>query len=134
MYINNQRRTKIMTYDEWKLSTPPDSEGFEENKLCDEYRTNQYKLTIKTKKMEIEVKKVVIEKVEVSLPCYRKDAAHLYKVITEDECICVGKNYAIKILSASLAWTCGDDDATEEEFTQAFNDTLNFIQNKIHGN
>jgi hypothetical protein len=129
--MNNQKKIKIMTYDEWKQQTPPDSEVFEENKLCDEYRTNQYKLTIKTKKMEIEVKKVVIEKVEVSLPCFRKDSAHLYKVINENECVCVCKNDSIKILSASLAFTCGEYDATEKEFTDTFNSTLAFINEKI---
>lgn len=70
--------------------------------------------------MKIEVKKVLIESIEISLPNYRTDGYHYYKIFSEQQCIQVLDSEttpSIGIHHAGLAFYGeGNVDCTKEVY------------------
>lgn len=85
--------------------------------------------------MEITIKKIIEEKVNVELPFYKKDNCHHYKVYSESECIYVTDldtfGFAIQKGNISLALAEGNVGCTKEEFEEAFNKVKEQLTNLI---
>jgi hypothetical protein len=80
--------------------------------------------TFKLKIQEIKT----VEK-EISLPSYRKNDCHAYKIYSEDKCIQIlhgsTLDKTIQTAHAGLAFNSSDTvECTEEEFTTLYNETL----------
>ena len=72
--------------------------------------------------MKIQVKKEVIEYVDVELPFYKKSSCHYYKVYSEDKCIQVcnlEESESIKVVTNLCAFI-STLDSTKEEFDLEF--------------
>jgi hypothetical protein len=84
--------------------------------------------------MEITIKKIIEEKVNVELPFYMKSNCHHYKVYNETNCIQVtdlGNNSAIQIGHIGLAISETNVECTQEEFKEAFNKVKEQLTNLI---
>lgn len=72
--------------------------------------------------------------VEVDFPVYKKSAAHVYKVINENTCICachtLDQCLSISLMSANIAFRENTEDSTAEEFEEKYNETLSRIKEK----
>ena len=88
--------------------------------------------------MKVKVTTVEEIEVDVTYPSYKKDPAHYYKMINDNETIqvCTLKQHeTIKVIDTSLMY-CGSmlsDEATEYEFISAYVNTLS-IFNKLISN
>jgi len=81
-----------------------------------------------TKKIE------VIEKVQIELPAYYKTIAHQIKIISEKYCICVTigvDNIQIMKAHAQLPFDIKANESTEQEFNDAFMETMSKLKNLI---
>lgn len=84
--------------------------------------------------MKIEIRKVVIESIEVSLPIYRTDGYHYYKIFSEENCIQVlnsEKTPCIGIHHTSLAFHGeGNKDCTKEIFEEKLEQAIERVNLK----
>ncbi len=66
--------------------------------------------------------------IEVSFPAYRKSEVHYWKVISPEICLLVtvlGNESSIAVSTyVELAYTCGENDSTKEEFETNYNSVL----------
>jgi hypothetical protein len=86
--------------------------------------------------MKVEIRKIVTEMVEMSLPMYvRNSAIHFYKIISEGEVIqvCQSKfgNNSITEVSVSVALHGNWEVCTEEEFETAFYKVSEYFKDKV---
>lgn len=81
----------------------------------------------------IETKKTITETHEIDLPYYCKNGVHIYKVFSPDQCIQVYQTswdaaVGCQILSASIAFSNGNELAEEHEFETKFNEAMEILQ------
>lgn len=79
--------------------------------------------------MKLEIKKEIIEYVEVQLPLYKKSSCHWYLVYEENRClrVCDLRNHEeIGCINASCAFM-DTEDCTKEEFDQAYQRISNLL-------
>lgn len=79
--------------------------------------------------MKLEIKKELIEYVEVELPFYKKGICHWYKVYQEDRClrVCDLNNHEeIGLINNDCAFM-STEDCTKEEFDQAYEKISNLL-------
>lgn len=81
--------------------------------------------------MKIEITKVIKEEINVTLPVFRKNNCHFYKVFSDEKCIQICNldgNIAIGIHHSGLAYAGTDTiDCSKNEFE----DSLNAIRKKL---
>ena len=84
--------------------------------------------------MKIEVRKVVTESIEVSLPIYRTDGYHYYKIFSEENCIQVLDSKTtpcIAIHHTGLAFHGeGNKDCTKEIFEEKLEQAIERVNLK----
>lgn len=80
--------------------------------------------------IKIEHSKKESKEVNIELPYYAKNLAHHYKVISQDKVISVSDSYIIKsTVNGCRAFEEGADKCTEEEFEEAFKNTVENFKN-----
>ena len=87
-------------------------------------------------KFIIKVNKTVVEEVETSLPIYRIDSCHAYKIYSQDKClqVCYGFEGSIAVgqVSSSCAFLSDTtNDCTESDFMLAYEKALDILNQII---
>ncbi len=87
-------------------------------------------------KFIIKVNKTVVEEVEVSMPIYRIDSCHAYKIYSQDKCIQVCYSFKGRISVSQVSSGCAylsdtTKDCTESDFMVAYEKALDILNQTI---
>jgi hypothetical protein len=78
--------------------------------------------------MEITFKKVIEEKVNITLPAYYKTGAHQMKIFSTEKCLCVCYDGDIGVKHAELPFNVGATESSESEFLDLYNKVQSDLQ------
>ena len=87
--------------------------------------------------MKTKITKTIIEEIEVTFPFYKKTIAHRYKIIDENNTICVMRGFKDKTFCIEKRDYLSEDiflkhDCTESEFMEWFNETILLITESVN--